>query len=46
MYCYGDYERELEEKTGHSIEDFMDDDYFISRGLCDEDDCEDDCEGE
>lgn len=32
MYFYGEKERELEERTGHDIEDFMDDDYFYERG--------------
>lgn len=36
MYCYGEFERELEERTGHSIEDFMSEDYFIKKGLVEE----------
>lgn len=32
-FFYDESVRKIEEQTGHSIEDFMDDDYFIGRGL-------------
>lgn len=46
MYCYGDFERELEDRTGHDIEDFMDDDYFVRRGRYCENENEDEGDGE
>ena len=44
MFCYGEFERKLEEETGHPIEDFMDYDYFHHTDY--EEDCEDESDEE